>query len=163
MKRNIKKGDFFKVELNSGEIRYFQFVDKDKTDLNGDVIRIFSRHYCVGGMESIEEILEDTVECYMHTSISMGIKLGFWSFYSKGVAPNNLDIFFRTSDDVGLYPNQHFVSSNWVIWKMNGARQKVGKLPERFHSTDLGGIYAPQHVIYRLEHGEAPDQYYPLY
>lgn len=41
MSIRIIKGGIFKVKLANGVIRYFQFVGKDKSELNSDVIAIF--------------------------------------------------------------------------------------------------------------------------
>lgn len=159
----IKIGNIFKVKLEDGTIRYFQYVGKDKSELNGDVIAIFKRTYPDTPVDP-EIIIDDEIECFMHTSVLAGIKLGVWEQYSS-LPPQiaEKDIFFRDSQDIGKYPRQHYVSHRWVIWAMNGERRYVGTLPEEYYNTDLGGIYAPKHVVYRLETGERPDKFYPDY
>ena len=45
MNIRVTKGNVFKVKLSNGYIRYFQFLGKDVSELNGDVIVIFKKHY----------------------------------------------------------------------------------------------------------------------
>lgn len=163
MSVRLSKGDLFKVTLENGVIRFFQFIGKDKTDLNSDVIRIFSSHYTEENTLSNEQIINDEIECHMHTSVLAGIKMGTWFYYSHSEIKNLSGIYFRTSEDVGLHPLQHYVSHRWVVWEMNGERLRVGYLPEKYHSADIGGIYAPIHIIYRLVNGLIPDRYYPSF
>lgn len=77
MSIRIIKGNIFKVKLANGVIRYFQFVGKDKSELNSDVIAIFKKHYSEEPT-SPEMVLNDTIECFMHTSVLAGVKLGLW-------------------------------------------------------------------------------------
>lgn len=159
----IKKGNVFKVKLDNGLFRYFQFVGKDISELNGDVIAIFKGHYTNEPVNPAT-IVNDDIECFLHTSIIAGIELGLWErVYSLPVKIIEKEIIFKASQDVGLYPRQHFVSHRWVIWSMNDERRYVGTLPKEYYNADIGGIYAPKSVISRLETGESPDKFYPDY
>lgn len=163
MNIRVTKGNVFKVKLSNGYIRYFQFLGKDVSELNGDVIVIFKKHY-TDEQYNMDEILQDEIEYFMHTSVSFGVKLGLWErVFTSPVSIPEADIVFRTSQDIGLHPRQHFVSHRWVVWSMNGDRRYVGTLPKKYYKADLGGVYAPIHVIIRLETGEVPDKYYPSY
>lgn len=163
MSKRIIKGDIFKVLLKDGIIRYFQFIGRDRSELNGDVIVIFKKQYDNESNDP-ETITSDEIECFMHTSLLAGIKLGLWEkVHSLQVRIRECEVFFKESQDEGLYPRRHFVSHHWVVWAMNADRLYVGTLPEEYYNTDLGGIYAPIHVIYRLETGERPDRFYPDY
>lgn len=160
--RRIKKGDVFKVKLENGEIRYFQYIGKDSSELNGDVICIFKKHYtdeC--NQESI--IMSDEIECYIHTTVSSGMKWGLWEYAFSSPVKSEEGIFFRTSQDVGLFPRQIIVSHKWVVWEMNKERVFVGVLPKEYHSAEVGSIYSPEGVIKRLETGTLPMKFYPIY
>lgn len=163
MNIRITKGDVFKVKLENGINRYFQFIGKDASDLNGDVIAIFKKQYAEESV-SPEMIVNDETECFMHTSVRAGFKLGLWErAFSIPVKFKEEEIFFRDSLDYGFYPRQHIVSHNWDVWSMNGERRHVGALPREYHNAAIGGVYAPIHVINRLETGEEPAKYYPDY
>lgn len=141
MSIRIIKGDIFKVKLANGIIRYFQFIGKDNSELNGDVIAIFRKHHSKEPT-SPEMVLDDKFECFMHTSVLAGIKLGLWErVISLPVTVLEKEIVFRTSLDYGLYPRQHVVSHRWVIWSMNGERHYVGTLPKEYYTSDLGGVF----------------------
>ena len=62
--------------INSNYKRYFQFIGRDLYCLNTDVIRVFKNMYCMDYHPIIEEITNDDVDFYTHTSISAGIKTG---------------------------------------------------------------------------------------
>lgn len=163
MSIRIVKGNIFKVKLNDESIRFFQFIGKDQSELNGDVIAIFKKHYT---NESItpEMVVDDSFDCFMHTSVLAGVKLGLWErVFSSPVRIIEKDVLFRSSLDYGLYPGQHFISHRWVIWSMNDQRHYVGTLPKDYYNVSLGGIYAPKHVISRLETGKEPALFYPDY
>lgn len=61
MSIRIIKGNIFKVKLANGVIRYCQFVGKDKSELNSDVIAIFKKHYSEEPA-SPEMVLKDTTQ-----------------------------------------------------------------------------------------------------
>lgn len=163
MKIVVKTGDIYIVRLEDSRLRLFQFIGKDSTDLGGDVIRIFKTSYQSLDSVCLDSIVHDDVECYMHTSVIAGIKLGIWEKYAQSPIVGSTEIFFRSSQDYGMYPKQHIVSHNWVVWKMNGPRVFLGDLPEEYYNIDIGGVYAPSHVLFRLTTGSVPDKYYPDY
>lgn len=159
----IIKGHIFKVKLNDGGIRYFQYMGKDISELNGDVIAIFKKHY-TEEISNKDEIIQDEIECFMHTSILAGIRLQLWECVFKApVIISESNIIFRSSQDIGVHPRQQFISHRWVIWSMNDERKFVGTLPEEYYNANIGGIYAPIHVIRRLETGKDPNKFYPSY
>jgi len=162
MSIRVTKGNVFRVKLEDGTIRYFQFIGKDKTDLNGDVIAIFNTHYSIDESDC-DRIIGDSVECFMHTSVRAGLKLGFWErvFSSRVLIDNN--ITFRDSLDDGNYPYQHIVSHHWVVWNMNEERKYVGRLPKKYYRADVGGVFPPALVIKRMETGVLPLNFYPSY
>lgn len=163
MSIRIKIGNVFKVRLPDGTIRYFQFIGKDLSELNGDVIAIFKTHFSDDCINE-DEIANDEIECFMHTSVLAGIKLGLWErVFSLPIKIKESEIVFRFSLDSVLNPGLRCVSHKWVVWSMNNERKYVGTLPKNYYNADLGGVYAPIHVISRLETGEVPDKFYPTY
>lgn len=163
MKHYLKKGNIYKVQLDDGIIRFFQFIGKDSTNLYGDVIRIFSSHYKIEENPDPNTIIADIIECYMHTMVSIGVKMKLWELYANSQEVGSEDIIFRSSQDVGKTPNQVYVSSNWMVWKMNHERVWVGDLPHEYKSASIGCVYSPRSVIKRLKTGTSPDIYYPTY
>ena len=116
--------------------------------MNSDVIRVFNNRY--QQRPSVEEILNDTAECYLHTSVSFGVKSGSWIRVGYSDNLGSLDIWFRSSKDMGKYPGQSIISYNWEVWRMNEPREFVGKLPERYYTADIGLLDPPQLIIERI-------------
>ena len=99
----------------------------------------------------------------MHTFIIVGLELKLWEFFAASKELGSLDIYFRTSEDFVLSPGPAFISHKWVVWEMNCNRVFVGTLAKEYWSASIGGVYAPIHVLYRLNTGEIPDRLYPGY
>ena len=99
----------------------------------------------------------------MHTFVHAGVKLGKWNLIGKSSDLGSLDVYFRDSHDYGFFPHQKIVSYNWTIWKMNGERIKVGKLPKKYYNAYIGMVYHPESVLYRIENREYPEKFYPDY
>ena len=164
MRTNCRLGDIYRVPIENDSVRFFHFIAKDSTDLNSDVIRIFKRHYHSDDSPSINDILNDEVECHMHTFLRLGIKMGLWEKYSfHAIATEEIiDIAFRESCDFGNYPGQKIVSKNWEIWHINKPRIKVGELPVAYQKADIGLVFSPHSVMKRLN-GKELYVLYPTY
>jgi hypothetical protein len=163
MKHILRKGNIYKVQLEEGTVRFFQFIGKDSSNLYGDVIRIFRKHYRIEDKPVPDTIIADTIECYMHTTIHLGVKMKLWELYANSPEVGTEDIVFRSSQDVGKTPYQVYVSSNWTEWRMNHERVWVGDLPHEYVSASIGCVYSPKSVIKRLITGSTPDKYYPTF
>ncbi len=76
--RRKKIGDVFEIELD-GDNRYIQFLGKDKTLLDGDVIRCF-KYKGSRPKEPMEDtLIASGVLFYAHTYLSIGQKVGIWT------------------------------------------------------------------------------------
>ena len=165
MRAYTKVGDIFRVPLENGIVRYVHYIAKDSSELHSDVLRIYKHQYHMDDRPAIDSILRDKIECHLHTFVRYGVKWGLWYKYGSSIINDReiSSIVFRESLDYGKYPKQTIVSKQWVVWRINGPRLFVGELPKQYYSSDVGGVYAPEHIIYRLKTGEMPDKYYPLY
>lgn len=160
----VHSGDIFSVITESGAKRYFQFVTKDTSEFDSDVIRIFKKVYPIDSSPSTAEIVGDTIECYMHTMVSWGLYLGLWTRSGSDDNIGKLDISFRRSKDYGRFSLfEKRVSNNWEVWTMNQPKQSVGMLPESHYSADIGDIGSPSTVLKRINEGYFPSEWYPLY
>ncbi len=64
-KRIVTKiGDIFSVTLDNGNLRFFQYIANDWTDLNSSVIRVFKKEYPRGYELNPEEVVSDDVDFY---------------------------------------------------------------------------------------------------
>ncbi len=62
--------------------------------------------------------------------------------------PGRIDVTFRDSADYGN-PSVK-ISSEWYIWKPNEEQKYVGKLPEKFYSSEIGIVVAPPDIANRI-------------
>lgn len=89
-------GNIFCVEIDTSFKCFFQFVAYDKTQLNGQVIRVFKKRYPMEYKPDLNEIVQDEVSFYSHTVIKFGMDDNVW--YKIGHCPNKGDvdnIFFK--------------------------------------------------------------------
>lgn len=163
MKR-IKVGDiFFLITPNTKQKRFFQFIAKDTSSLSSDVVRVFSKAYTPDCIPTLREIIEDSVECYLHTMIHWGIKLEVWTYFGNSSNIGSLDLFFRRSRDIGMHPGQTFVSYNWEVWELNRPVRFVGRLPKQYYTADIGDVSGPLRAVKEIEEREYCGVYYPKY
>ena len=156
-------GDIYMVRTEKG-IRFFQYIDIDKSDLSFDVIRVFSHLYSEDEHPTVDVIINDSIDFYTHTSVLAGVKMNLWEKYAFSKECGTKDIYFRGSlDIVNSKPYQRIISERWVVWKVNEERRYVGVLPKEYHNTDLGGGYPPVHIVSRIKTGKDIDIYYPSY
>lgn len=163
MKR-IKVGDiFFLITPNTKQKRFFQFIAKDTSSMSSDVVRVFRRAYNIDYIPTLAEVLEDSVECYLHTMIRWGIYLNVWSYFDNSSNIGSLEISFRSSRDVGAHPGQTFVSYNWEVWELNRPVRFVGRLPKQYYTADIGDVSGPLRAVKEIEEREYCGVYYPKY
>lgn len=163
MRHVTKIGNIYEVVIGESHKRFFQFIGRDTANLNSDVIRIFNHLYLFSENPSVDCIINDKIDCYMHTSVHAGVKFGKWKHVGKSSNIGDLNIYFRTSDDYGFFPRQKIISYHWTVWEMSGERIRVGKLPRKYYDAPIGMIYSPDSVVYRVEHQQYSNSFYPDY
>lgn len=163
MRHCTRVGNIYEAIVGETNKRFFQYIGRDISNMNSDVIRIFNHLYGISDTPTVDEVVQDSVDCYMHTSVHAGVLQDKWRLYGRTRNVGSMDIYFRDSNDYGLYPNQRIVSRNWTIWKMNEERVYVGPLPGKYHSAYIGSIYPPDSVVYRIENQQYLTSFYPDY
>lgn len=156
-----KPGVIFEVRLDNGTKGYFQFVTLDITQLNSEVIRIFSRRYAAGEQPGAEVIVDDTVQLYAHLTINIGLKREYWKRYGyRPVEDTFVRPWFRTSQDYGNPAIK--VSRRWWIWELGEDQQYVGELNARQTQFDIGVVYAAKEIPEIMLTGKS-SYFYPSY
>jgi len=160
-----KIGDIFSVEISETEKKYFQLVAFDLTQLNSDVIRAFKETYPINEKDDVSKIIEGDVQFYAHCVTNISVKMGFWKKVGKvkEVGQTN-NILFRGSSDYGRYPRRKIISEDWYVWKINENTTKVGKLIDEYQKAEIGLVFSPDSIVYRMRTGEYDYmEFYPGY
>ena len=86
VKRVVTKiGNIFCVEVDSKNKRFFQYITTDMSVLNSSVIRVFKKTYPIDWKPDMDVIVDDEVDFYAHTVLSVGIRNNTW--YKVGTNP----------------------------------------------------------------------------
>ena len=102
-KRIITKiGDVFCVIIDDKHKVYFQYIANDMSQLNSSTIRVFKTLDPIDYKPDFNKIVEDDVNSYAHTVLSVGIRLGCWEKVGKNSNIGHPDnIVFRMCNDFG--------------------------------------------------------------
>jgi hypothetical protein len=156
-KRKLKIGDIFIVDLGNNQIRYFQYISNDETQLNSNVIRVFKENYnnCIPHI--LKEVTNGKVDFYAHCVIDWGIKLGYWMWVENlKYEGDDSGIYFKSCSN-DLKSNKSF---NWWIWKINEPQIFVGDLIKDFKEYEIGSIIPPDSIVHKIKKGNF-DFFYP--
>jgi Immunity protein 26 len=146
----IKIGDVFILKIKDRNF-FFQFIGRDSSCLNADVIRIFDLN--LNKEANFKNLILRDIQFYSHTSIRLGIKLNLWKKIGNLTLEDNfISPTFRHTDDVA---NPSIKKSyRWYIWKVNGPTVDVGELTKDLKLLSVGGVTHPYDIVTRLETGK---------
>ena len=151
MRSNLKIGDFFSVMIDDNIKKYFQYVVRDVTQLDSDVIRAFKKLYPINANIDLSEIVNGEIEFYSHCFIKLGLKMKFWEKVGNvGDVEDFQELIFRCSGD----NPQTKVSQNWWVWKINEEQKPVGKLVGENKKSEIGSVIPPDSIVYRMKMGK---------
>ena len=168
-KATTRIGDLFCVEFSDNTKGFFQYVTRDAEYLNGQVIRVFKKHYPIDADIAIDDILADDVDFYAYTILKAGIHFNTW--YKIGNSKNVDEdgfrkvIFGQTNDTIDDTSSSYKFAeievdplTNWFIWRINEKWIPIGILPDEYHDVvELGGITPHLWIKDRMKRG-----YYPI-
>ena len=150
--RRPKIGDVFEIALRENCKVYMQYVANDVTQMESEVIRVFSRRYASNEVVEVEDIVDDDVAFHAHTFVHLGAKEGRWTKIGNSQKLGKLDVLFRGSDDYGN-PDVD-VSEKWYVWKLGKTAKSIGKLKEKYQSLEYGYVIPAEFIIERIETGK---------
>ncbi len=154
-KRIVTKiGDIFSTTLDNGNLRFFQYIANDWTDLNSSVIRVFKKEYPKGYEPNPEEVVSDDVDFYAHTILRMGVEDGDWQKVGKCENVGDTDnILFREVRKDAVNHNERI----WKAWYINKEWFTIGKLTDDFRDkSDIGSVWVSSAIVYRIRNGVFP-------
>ena len=142
-------GNIYEVKMKDGKYAYFQYLGEHSTQLYGDVIRVFESRYLQ--RPSVETIVRDRVEFYMHTFIKLGVKTGYWEKIGHSDEIGSLDIWFKVDKSYCLATEEDKnFNCYWEVWAFNKPRRFIGKLPEKYHLASEGFLDPPSLVVQQI-------------
>lgn len=174
-KRIVTKiGNIFSVRLDDECKRYFQYIANDLTQLNSSVIRVFETRYPLDANPKLTDVVNDRVDFYAHTILSLGIRLGYWEKVGKvPYEETYLDVLFVTRcDDVMVILKYCSPHRRWRTWHINDPDfTYVDTEAFTLSDTDLtvnypefknekyimnGLVIAPMKIYHRIKTGRYP-------
>lgn len=148
-----KIGDVFCVIIDTTSKKYLQYIGRDLSQLNSDIVRAFKTKYAIDDNPDINEIVNDEVDFYAHCDTVAGIKRACWRKIDNSENIGLLDsVYFRSTNDHGN-PSVR-ISENWWVWKPNEESIYVGKLQGKYRMAERGGVYPPAFIVKRMITGE---------
>ena len=146
-------GDIYRVWLDNGNQRFFQYIARDKSQLGSTVIRVFKREYPTKYIFNPEEIVNDEVDFYAHTALCGNMER-FWQKVGKSKNIGDIEnIMFRLFDE-GNYG--HLTKSyNWYVWTINKEYIHIGELTEYYKKhADVGFIFSYNTILSKIKTGK---------
>ncbi|WP_417431693.1 hypothetical protein [Halpernia sp.] len=158
-----KIGDIFSIPINEEEKRYMQLIAFDLNQLNSDVVRIFEKKYFHGETPSIEDIIKDDVNSYVHCAVDFGIKLNLWDKIGNNNVIGDINkIIFRDSNDYGHKEGEEpiLISNDWNIWRIKDEKfTRVKKLEGENRKSYVGLVINPYGILEIAKGNEYPLNY----
>ena len=145
-------GDIYSVDIGNGEKRFFQYIAKDGSAFNSQVIRVFKSKYPIDFGFDANQVIHGKVDFYAHTILS-GNQEKYWTKVGscKDVGPID-GIMFKA--DYGQRDNL-----SWYVWTINHDMEFVGKLtPEEMAHTYIGAIFPYSHIVEKIKNGKYPGE-----
>ncbi len=155
-KRIITKiGDIFSVTLDNSNLRFFQYIANDWSQLNSSVIRVFKREYPAEYVLNPEEVVADEIDFYAHTVLKFGIIDGAWQKVGKCQNVGDTEnIVFRMYIEDAFNHEERI----WQAWYINkDERFTIGKLSQYYReNSDIGLVFHFSNIVGRIKTGRYP-------
>jgi hypothetical protein len=161
----VRIGDVFSVSIGDGQVRFFQYIGNDSTQLDSEIIRVYKNQYSSTNAIDLESIVASEIDWHAHCFLRLGLQLGYWSKAGKAVIAPDITPLFRDTYDYGRAAWQEpiLVSHNWVVWHPGQDFQQVGRLAGKNEQADIGLVMSPVDIVHRLQHGVYDLPFYPSF
>lgn len=150
---NIKIGVVFQIPLSDGRKAYAQYVYDDW----GNIIRIFN--YFTSGDEKPDLDKIDTSDLLfppIHAGIHFGVRSCGWKVIGKLPATDYIFKGFLSHQEVLPMPKDRKEPvriQSWTLWDGKKHIPLGEKLPEEYQNYESRAIFAPDHIVERIETG----------
>ncbi len=152
--KRLKIGDIFCVSFE-GYNKFFQFCGRDSECLYSDVIRIFKGRYESKVDIDVNEIVDSEACIYLHTSVSDGIKYGYWQRVAHMPITDDINSIkfrcFHTELKFGLIIKNWKDYSGWSVWYFNvDGSWHYTKANDTSHVDAYPGELYPIHIAEQI-------------
>ena len=164
MLKRLTLGDVFEVPLSHSQKGYLQYVGKDLTQLNMEVLRVFAGRYDTKIHATLENVLSGEVDFFVHVvSTKKGENTGLWQKIGNSEDIGDLkQVLFRDTLDWGQL-SENSVSTRWHVWHIDGEWQKVSLNKKLLSKAHVGLGFWPQDIVTRMRTGKYPIYKYPSF
>jgi hypothetical protein len=161
----VRIGDVFSVDTGDGQVRFFQYIGNDSTQLDSEIIRVYKNQYSNTNTIDLESIIAGEIDWHAHCFLRLGLKMGYWSKVGKAIITPGIILLFRDTYDYGrgAWQEPVLVSYNWVVWHPGQDFQRVGRLAGENEQADIGLVMSPVDIVYRMQHGVYDMPFYPSF
>lgn len=157
----VRQGDVFCVKLDEKNKGYFQFLFRDSSQLGGNVIRVFYKHYPNDYEPTIDEIISDEVAFFTHTFVQGGIyfdvftKIGNVKVLNENKLPGVIFCYQSTPYEFdNNYPKEMWSKKMWYVYQANETLVLYETLPKNWRNkVELGWVMNFESVVSRMKFG----------
>jgi hypothetical protein len=150
-RQKIRIGDIFQVSINESSVKFFQYMAKDATQLDSDVVRVFQGSHTRTTPADIEQIVRWPIDFYAHVFLKIGMKQNHWEMLGHSDEIPEVGVLFRNSNDYGNPEIR--VSHDWHVWRINQSFERVGKLNKDYQNAEIGVVVPPDSLVHRMRTG----------
>ncbi|WP_181302053.1 hypothetical protein [Rhodanobacter sp. PCA2] len=158
MSNRLAIGDVFEVPLDASVVGFIQYVARDVSQLNSQVVRVFRRRCREDVAPDVSEIVHGEIDFYAHVFLGAGIKQKFWRKVARADVVGEVNVLFRNSSDYGK--SKHKTSNNWFVWRIDSPYIHVGALSGIYRNAEVGVVVPPDSLVHRMKNGSY-DFFYP--
>jgi hypothetical protein len=161
----VRIGDIFSIAIGDGQVRFFQYIGNDSTQLDSEIIRVYKNQYSSANAIDLESIITSEIDWHAHCFLRLGLKMGYWSKVGKAAIAQGITPLFRDTYDYGRAAWQEpiLISHNWVVWHPGQDFQRIGRLVGENEQADIGLVMSPVDIAYRMQHGVYDMPFYPSF
>lgn len=151
----VKIGNIFSVDVDNQHKRFFQFICRDLTILNSDVIRSFKTRYPKDSEPDIDTIVSDEVDFYAHTSVRAGVNMNLWHKVgnSKNLGEDSIKDVIFASLTPSSRDNVLMDKSVWRLSRVNDKMRRAYSYEIQGIRLEFGFVMAPDRIVNRLKYG----------
>ena len=144
----------------TSDSRYcFQFVARDLTQLNSEVIAIWKNTSSKELLSHSEQRLPEP-DMFLHTTVLAGVKMGTWERVGMASPIDFTMATFKSADHDYLRDKNpdDKLCKKWQVWKINEDRSIVKKNLYEDKRYMPGWVYPPKVVEYIIQNDQLPPQ-----